>query len=133
MKRDKYSFTTFALTVLIIDAALLMVAGYPVFHLYGLPVFKGVSLAQIITTANILIGYWIIVRVIDRLNMEEFMKRVLGGMGVRLFIMLALIVVILLNKKINQNGFIIGLIISYIYKSVIEIFYINKKAQKRRI
>ena len=131
--RRKYSFRTFIITVLSVDAAFLLLGGYQVTHVYGLSALIGMILALMITTANVLVGYGLIIRMIDELSMEDFMKRVFGSMGVRMFILLGLIVAVLLDKKIHHGSFIISLFISYICKSVIEIYYINKNSQRTQI
>ncbi|HKI45941.1 MAG TPA: hypothetical protein VKA08_11480 [Balneolales bacterium] len=128
----KLSFRTFTIIILSIDAAFLIFGGYPVFRIYGFPALLGMIVALVMTTANVLAGYWIIIRSFH-LDMSDFMKRVFGGMGIRMFVLMGLIVIILLVTKINQNSFIISLFISYICKSVIEIIFINKRSQNHRV
>lgn len=128
----KYSFRTFASLILSIDAAFLIFGGYPVFHAYGMSALTGMIVALVLTTVNVLVGYWLIVRSIDK-SMNDFMKKVFGGMVVRMFILMGVIAFILLATKIHQNSFIISLFISYICKSVIEIIFINKRSQNHRV
>ena len=128
----KYSFRTFASLILSIDAAFLIFGGYPVFHTYGMSALAGMIVALVLTTVNVLVGYWMIVRSIDQ-SMNDFMKKVFGGMVVRMFILMGVIAFILLATKIHQNSFIISLFISYICKSVIEIIFINKRSQNHRV
>jgi len=128
----KYSFRTFASLILSIDAAFLIFGGYPVFHTYGMSALAGMIVALVLTTVNVLVGYWLIVRSIDQ-SMNDFMKKVFGGMVVRMFILMGVIAFILLATKIHQNSFIISLFISYICKSVIEIIFINKRSQNHRV
>ena len=131
--RRKYSFRTFTITVLSVDAAFLLLGGYPTVYTYGFSALAGMILALVITTANVLVGYGVIIHMMDELSMEDFMKRVFGSMGVRMFILLGLITAVLLDKKIHHGSFIISLIISYICKSVIEIYYINKNSQRTQM
>lgn len=126
------SFRAFTVIILSIDAAFLIFGGYPVFHAYGFSALLGVIVALVMTTANVLVGYWIITRSFH-LSMSDFMKRVFGSMGIRMFALMGLIVIILLVTKINRNSFIISLFISYICKSVIEIIFINKRSQNHRV
>ncbi len=129
---NKLSFRTFAIIILSIDAAFLIFGGYPVFNAYGFPALLGMIVALVMTTANVLVGYWIIIRSFH-LGMSDFMKRVFGSIGIRMFVLMGLIVIILLVTKIHQNSFIISLFISYICKSVIEIIFINKRSQNHRV
>ncbi len=128
----KHSFRIFAIFVLSIDAAFLIFGGYPVYHAYGLSALTGMIVALVLTTVNVLVGYWLIVRAVDQ-SMNDFMKKVFGGMVIRMFVLMALIAFLLLATKIHQNSFIISLFISYICKSVIEIIFINKRSQNHRV
>lgn len=124
-----YDLKSFVKTVLFIDLVTLIVSLYPVYRIWGLNALIGVFAGDVLTTLNILAGYYFLSRYFEA-PYQTFLKMVFGSMTVRLILMLAFVVGIILLLKLDQNSFIISLFISYIYKSVIEIIFINKKSRE---
>ncbi len=120
------TFRSFVRWILGIDAFSVIVSLALAWNGYGLSVFAGVLVAMGLTTANVLAGYWVIVRTKEE-TMAGFMKRAFSAMVVRMVLLLGFIVFFLLKTKIDQNSFIISLFIFYICKSVIEIIFIKKQ------
>lgn len=86
--------------------------------------FVSITLALIITTFNFLGG---ILSAKISLNKKEktFIKIVFGSMILRLFLLLAIILIVLVFLDINRNSFIFSIFISYIFYLFIEVFYLN--------
>lgn len=126
--RSTNDLNSFLKTILLIDLVSLAVLLYPIFRLWGINALFGTFLADLLTTLNVLAGYYFISRYFNA-DYQAFLKAVFGSMVARLIVMLMLVVAVILLLKIDQNSFIISLFISYIYKSVIEIIFINKKGR----
>jgi len=130
-KNNDYSFKNFITYVLGLDIILIILAGYPLYSTYGLGNFLSAFLGLVITSLNVISGYYFISKYFDR-STNVFMKVIFGSMAVRLILLMLVIIAVILFIKIDQFSFIISLFISYICKSVIEIYFINKKSQKQR-
>lgn len=59
-------------------------------------------------------------------DMNTFMVKVMGGMGLRMLVMLIVVFLVIFLTKLPIFVFIISLFISYISKSVLEIIFILK-------
>ncbi len=59
-------------------------------------------------------------------DMNTFMVKVMGGMGLRMLVMLIVVFLVIFLSKLPIFVFIISLFISYISKSVLEIIFILK-------
>ncbi len=82
----------------------------------------GVGLA----TLNFLLGFIAIKIGISRSD-KIFISSILGGMVIRLFLLLGFVFISLKFLEINHNTFIFTVLIFYIYYLIIEIFYLNFK------
>lgn len=122
----------FIRNVLLMDVFLLALGGYPIYVSYGMSGFIGGLLALVLTSANVLIGYYYIERYFDA-EFQTFMKKVLGSMGLRLLVLAAFIFLILKLVPINKIGFIISLFVSYICNSVQEMILLQSKTKKKTV
>ena len=85
----------------------------------------GLLLAILMTSGNAIAAVMLVKRYLNA-DMNKFMAGTMGGMMLRLGTMLVIIILIFAFTNIPQISFIIGLFISYICKSVLEIICINK-------
>ncbi|MGM0589296.1 MAG: hypothetical protein ACQETE_12815 [Bacteroidota bacterium] len=95
--------------------------------LYSPWVSLSISIGIVLTAINTMVGYLVIDKYFGA-AFNQFMKMVFGSMMIRLLLMGLIVVLILIATKINQIGFTVGLFISYILFSLIEVIFINKKA-----
>lgn len=109
----------------IIDAILLLLAVLAVYVWLDLSHLAGMIIALILTTANAIAAVYLAVKGMKG-TMNDFMLSAMGGMMLRLVILLAAVFLILAFTNIPDFSFIIGLFISYICKSVVEIIFIQK-------
>jgi hypothetical protein len=109
----------------IIDAVLLLLAVLSVYLWLDVSHLAGMIIAIIITTINAVAAVYLAVKGMKG-TMNDFMLSAMGGMMLRLVILLATVFLILAFTNIPDFSFIIGLFISYICKSVVEIIFIQK-------
>lgn len=108
---------------------LVLLAGYPLYRLYGGNVVIAALSALILTYLNALVGFYYIDKYFSA-SLNDFMKMVFGSMGVRLLVLAVTFVGLIGFTKIHEVSFTVSLFISYILFSVIEIYFLNKKASK---
>lgn len=127
--KDDYDFSEFARVILGIDLAFLALISYPAIHFWGLVSLLSIGAGLLIPTVNFLAGYFVISRFFCK-TFDLFTKVVFASMALRMMVLLIITMIFILFIKIDQISFIISLFISYICKSVIEIYYISKKSRK---
>lgn len=133
MKRmSNFGYRHFVRIIIIVDIIFILLSAYPLYYYFGLSRLLAFMSAIVLTTANAIIGYLIIRKYINE-SFSTFIAAFFGSMTVRLLLMAVIIICFILLIKIDRISFIIGLFISYIYKSVIEIYFIVKKSQKTEV
>ena len=108
---------------------LVLLAGYPLYRYYGGNATIAFLSAVCITFFNAVVGFYFIDKYFSA-SLNDFMKMVFGSMGVRLLVLALLFVGLIGFTKIHEVSFTVSLFISYILFSVIEIYFLNKKASK---
>jgi hypothetical protein len=83
-----------------------------------------VLLAFLLTTLNFFAGT-ITSKIALKKSDKTFIKIVFGGLTIRLFIMLGIVLFTLVFLDINLNSFIFSIFIFYIIYLIIEVFYLN--------
>lgn len=122
----------FVRNVLLMDLFLLTLGGYPLYKMQGIPGLVGGLVALVLTTVNVLVGYYYIELYFDA-EFQVFMRKVFGSMGLRLMALAAFIFMILKFAPIDKIGFIITLFVSYISKSVQEMILLQSKTKKKSV
>ncbi|WP_124245540.1 hypothetical protein [Cyclonatronum proteinivorum] len=109
----------------LIDAVLLgsglLIAHYSA----SMDLIPGHLLALVTTSLNAIAAFYFAKAGIHA-TMNVFMLKVMGGMGLRMLVMLAIVFLIIFLTELPQFQFIISLFIAYICKSVLEIIFILK-------
>ena len=111
--------------LLIIDVILVALALIAIGFWLDMLHLPGMLIAIFLTTANALAAI-LLAKSSMKGTMNDFMLRVMGGMGLRLGVMLIIIFLLFAFSNIPEFSFIISLFISYICKSVLEIIFIIK-------
>ena len=88
--------------------------------------FNAIAIALGLTTVNFLLGI-LAVKIGIYKSDKIFITSILGGMTIRLVILLGAVFISLKFLEINHNNFIFTLLFFYIYYLSIEIFYLNFK------
>lgn len=116
------AFTT---TVLLINLALLAVGYWPFTALWGTPFYTALSLGALYSVVLFLASFSVAHRNFEA-NFNRFMGVVFGGMGARLLLVCAALITVFVMEFLNEIGFTVGVLISYICNSVAEVIYINR-------
>lgn len=113
-----------------IDFLAVVIIGFPLAIIYGGSHGIALSTSLLLTTVNVWIGYYFTVHYLHA-DMNSFVSMVYGSMFLRLAGLCAAILLLLIFSNFPQITFILSLFISYIYKSVLEIIFINKISTQR--
>jgi hypothetical protein len=111
--------------LLIIDAILLATAIVLSLFVIDFIHLPGMIIGIVLTTANAIAAVVLAAKGMKG-SMNDFMLKVVGGMGLRLGALLVIVFLLLAFTNIPEFSFIISLFISYICKSVLEIIFVIK-------
>jgi hypothetical protein len=107
-----------------------VLASYPL-AVYGTrEVIRAVILGAFLSTLNVLLGYATIELSFAK-SVTTFLKVVLGGMGIRLVLLLGTIVVLIKFFDTHVGGLVTSLGFFYIVYLTLEILYIQKKVEQQ--
>ena len=112
-----FSSAFFVLTFLIVTSLFFL-------DVFSKENFKAFIIAGIITTFNTGIG---VISIKSGINKPEkmFFQRLFGGMVIRFFTTLIMVVLVLLFLELNRISFIFSILFFYIFYLVVEIIYLN--------
>ena len=116
-----------------VAAALLvlaLVAAYPLLRYGNEAVIFAVLAGAALSTVNVLAGFLTIEFAFDR-SYTTFLKAVLGGMGIRMALMLGALLVCILGFRLHTLAVTIGMMVPYSVFLVLEILFLQKKVQVR--
>ena len=124
--------TKFDLTFLKQIFLVLIVVGglgsYPLLKYASDRVMEGVTAGVLLSVVNVLLGYVVIQFSLNR-SYTTFIQIVLGGIAVRLFVMVGLLLVCVGLLKFHPVSVVGSLFIMYVIFLTIEVLYIHKKIQ----
>lgn len=116
----------FPLQVLSALAAVALVAGYPMFRFASAEIVLAASVGALLSTVNVLLGFLAIEYSFDR-SYTTFLKVVLGGMGVRMVLMLVALVVLIKAVELHPAALTVSLLSFYLIFLVLEVLFIQKR------
>ncbi len=90
---------------------------------------NGLWWSGIINTVNIVVAFLIIKFTIHK-EARQFMKMFFSGMGIRVLLLLAALLIILKKGEVNQFTFILSFFILYVLFQMWEIWMINSYLRK---
>jgi len=105
-----------------------LVAAYPLLRYGTEPVMFAVLAGTALSTVNVLAGFLTIEYAFDR-SYTTFLKAVLGGMGIRMALMLGALLVCILGFRLHTLAVTIGMMVPYSVFLVLEILFLQKKVQ----
>ena len=109
--------------VLVVCAA---VSAYPLW-LYGTAdVAVAVGVGAALSTVNVLIGFLTIEYAFER-SYTTFLKAVLGGMGVRMLVMLGATALLITVGRLHALALTLSLLALYLVYMILEILFIQRK------
>lgn len=111
--------------VIILVLFLILIVAYSFSFVSG-AFFKSVVIGGAISTFNFLLGFFAI-KIGLKSSRDFFFRAILGGIVLRLFLVLVLVFISLKFLNINENSFIFSILFFYILYLSIEIIYLNMK------
>jgi hypothetical protein len=107
-----------------------VLAAYPLSR-YGSPeVINGVAAGGLLSTINVLLGFLAIEYAFDK-PYTVFLKVVLGGMGLRMVLLLGVLIVLILVFHMHTVALTVSLLTLYLIYLILEILFIQKKVLLR--
>jgi len=104
---------------------------YPLYAYGDGEMMKAAVVGAVLATVNVLLGYMAIEHSFNK-SATTFLKVVLGGMGIRMFVMAGIIVVLIKFVGMNISALVGSLGVYYVVYLTLEVLYINKKVSVRQ-
>jgi hypothetical protein len=114
--------------VLIASFVTILLAIYPIYKYTTQVQIYSIITGFLISLANVFAGYLLIGLGLNK-AFKTFMVVIFGGMIARMFVILALMLLLLYALKLDSTMLISSLIFYYFLFTTIEIYFINKKQQ----
>lgn len=115
---------------LITLTVIVVLASYPLARYAGPGVIIAAIGGLILSVINAAMGYAAIEFSFGK-SYTKFVQIVLGGIAVRLFVMVALLLVMILVLKLHVISLVVSLFVLYVVFLVIEVFHIHNKWQEK--
>ncbi len=116
-----------------IVGALVVVVGlawYPLVKYAGKEIIEAVMGGIVLSLINVLMGYAAIEISFDK-SYTKFLQIVMGGIVIRLFVMIGLLVVLILVFQFHVMPLVVSLFVMYIIFLVFEVLHIHNKWQTK--
>lgn len=122
MKVDK----RFPIQVAITFIAGLGIAAIPLIQLGSQEIVIAFLAGAVLSTLNVVAGFLAIEYALDK-SYTTFLKAVLGGMGIRMALMLGILVLLIKLVGLHTVSLVISVLSYYVVYLFLEIFYIQKR------
>ena len=116
----------FPLQVLVTLVVLGALSAYPLFRFASRDILEATIAGALLSTLNALGGYLAIEYSFNK-SYTTFLKAVLGGMGIRMAVMLGVMVVLIKFFLFHVVALVVSMLGLYMVYLVLEILYIQKK------
>lgn len=103
-------------------------AGYPLAVYASREILVAVVAGALLSTVNIMVGYAAIEYTKDK-SMTTFTNAVIGGMGIRLALLLGVITFLILVLDVHTTALVASLFVYYGVYLILEILYIQHRVQ----
>ena len=107
-----------------------LLSAYPLFAFASAEVIRACIAGVLISLANVLAGYAAIEYSIDK-SYTTFLKAVLGGMGVRMVVMLGALLILIMMFHFQAVPLVVSLMGYYILFLILEVLFMQKKMNKK--
>lgn len=94
-------------------------------------VIYAVIVGAVLSTANVMAGFLAIEYTLDK-SYNTFLKAVLGGMGIRMAVMLGVLVLLIKFAGLHMVALVVSVLSFYVVYLVLEIFYIQKRVTHKQ-
>lgn len=127
MKID-WAFLRLVLVCLLVIGA---VTVFPLSMILTGEMMRSVMAGLVLSTINLLLGYFAIEYSFERTN-TTFLKIVLGGMALRMLLLLSLVVMLIRVFGFHILSLMISLLVFYVLNLVLEIYFLQKKVSLKK-
>ena len=114
----------FLITSIIITLLIFGVAFLYFLNIFSIGQINSITIAFVISSFNAFIGMVLVKSGLNKTD-KIFFRRAIGGMVLRLFMTLLLVVLVLVFLELNRISFIFSILFFYIFYLVIEIIFLN--------
>lgn len=114
----------FLITSIIITLIIFGVAFLFFLNIFSIGQINSITIAFVISSFNAFIGMVLVKSGLNKTD-KIFFRRAIGGMVLRLFMTLLLVVLVLVFLELNRISFIFSILFFYIFYLVIEIIFLN--------
>ena len=128
MKFDRSFFKN----ILFVILGSVIISAYPLYALASKEIVIAAIAGALLSTINMMLGYISIEMAYER-SMTKFMKWILGGMGIRLLLLLAALLFVIKILQFHLLAFIISLFAFYTVYLILEILHIDKKVREKTL
>ncbi len=115
-----------ALTLVVVG----VLAAYPLIRFASTQIVIASMVGAALSTINVLLGYLTIEYAYDR-SSATFLKAVLGGMGVRMLLMLGVMALLITIVQMHAVALTVSLLFFYVVFMVLEILFVQRKVSAR--
>ena len=116
----------FPVQVAITFVAGLAIAAVPLLMLSSKEILVAFITGAVLSTLNVLAGFWAIEYAFDK-SFNTLLAAVLGGMGIRIGLLLGSLVVLIKYFEFHTIALVISMLSFYVVYLVLEVLYIQKK------
>jgi hypothetical protein len=102
------------------------IATIPLMQLGSQEIVIAFIAGAVLSTLNVMAGFLAIEYAIDK-SYTTFLKAVLGGMGIRMVLMLGILVLLLKPVGLHTVSLVVSVLSYYVVYLFLEIFYIQKR------
>jgi hypothetical protein len=95
-------------------------------------IMRAVVVGAVLSTLNVMSGFFAIEYTLDK-SYTTFLKAVLGGMGVRMGVMLGIIALLIKFGGLHIVGLVVSVLSFYVVYLALEIFYIQKRLSHKNL
>lgn len=113
--------------ILLFDIVFLVAGGIPIYIFAGNELFIALLISFLVTSVLAIASYAPFTRMQSN-STNRYMTAILIGMMIRMIFMGISLVIVFLFTELHQIAFTVGLLFSYIFKSIIETYTIIRKA-----
>lgn len=120
----------FALQVAVTFVVIALIAAWPLLRYASEEVIIAVVTGGVLSTVNVLAGF-LAIQLTFKGSYTRFLKAVLGGMGIRMAVMLGLLLVLILVVRMHAVALTVALVGCSMIYLVLEIFALQKMMEAK--
>ncbi len=104
---------------------------YPVLKLGSIGTVRAAACGAFLMTANVLAGYAAVNYSIGK-STTTFMKYVLGGMGIRMLVLVVIMLILIERFEVDAGALVASMGIFYVVYVTLEIIFIQQKVNAKQ-